>query len=513
MSDVIETGAKRRIDSLARPRSQSIGKRRKIDKTKDEVKLEQRDDEASKKAAPVPAASAPAGKTEPSRPGREGDDEVKLSRFKGRTDDEVELGRFTGKTRDDTEPKPGATPRPTPKGEVVGPKRRRVQSDEDKAKRRRSGGEMEIASTRDISDDAEPSRPRQKKRSRSRARGDRSWLLPAALALFSILLVLLTAATFLLMPRYNILGEPLIADPAFDDGLASWSQEGLISTDPDVPAEVVLESISASSRTYLVRDIALPPDDTLLILEARVRGEDVVLGPNIWDSARIYLAQIGTDGKPNWKVNHNLFNISGTTDIRNYRQAFSMPSEVEIARLAIELKNATGTLTVSRLELIVAEYKTSFMIAVGSLLAAWSAVVLFTTFKTFSGIESKRIRAWLGVFGALSVIGLMLPGGTHDTSAEGVAGWLGITDVGVDTIGHAVIFTALAFLVRLGRPADPLWLHVGVWCLIAIASEVLQLFTVGRDPSLEDLWVDGFGIVLGLALAEIVNRVQRFRSA
>ena len=315
------------------------------------------------------------------------------------------------------------------------------------------------------------------------------------------------------MPRYDLIGDPLIDDPAFDGGLAEWRQEGLISPDSDDPARVVLESIDAASRTYLVRDVDLPPGDTLLILEARVQGEDVVPGPEIWDSARIYLAQLGADGEPDWKEDHNLFDLNGTTGIRNYRQAFDMPEEVTTARLGIELKNATGTLTVSHLELTVVEYKTSFMIAIGTLLAAWSAVVLYTAFRTFSGIESQKIRLWLGGLCALSVIGLMLPGGTHDTSADGIAAWLGITDVGVDTLGHGIIFTALAFLVRLGRPADPLWLQAGVWCLIAIGSEVLQLFTVGRDPSLDDLWVDGIGILLGLALAEITNRVQRFRSA
>ncbi|MDH3661703.1 MAG: VanZ family protein, partial [Alphaproteobacteria bacterium] len=307
----------------------------------------------------------------------------------------------------------------------------------------------------------------------------------------------------------DFLGEPLIADPAFEASLVAWQQAGLVSQDPDEPGGIVLESINPKAGTYLRRDLDLPPGDTLLILRAQVQGDDVVTGLEPWDSARIYLAQLDDDGQPDWKEDHNLFNLNGTTDVRNYRRAFTIPAEIETVRLGIEMKNATGRLTVSQLELIVADYKTTFQVAVSCLLLAWSALVLYTAIKTFGGIESVRIRLWLGVLSVLSVVALMLPGGTHDIGTEGIAAQFGIDDISVDTIGHGVMFTALAFLVRLGRPFDPYWLHIGVWMLIAIASEVLQLFTVGRDPSLDDLWLDGVGIFLGLALAEITLRMRR----
>ena len=462
MSDAIETGSKRKPRTAWRTRTESLGnKRKKIDTSKDEL----------------------------------------------------ELGRFVG----DTERKPGpvksGSRRPSDKGEVVGPKRRK--RDHSKAKRAadKHEGEFRIAAPLAIDDEAPRQRPRARRRSQPVAGAGTSWQRLGILAVLSALLVLLTGATFLLMPRYDIQGDPLIAHPAFEDGLAEWKKAGLVSEDKDDPGKVVLESISPEKQTYLQRDIPLPSGDTMVILRAQVQGDEVVVGPEIWDSGRIYLAQLDAAGKPDWGEDHNLFNMNGTTEVRNYRRAFTTPAEIETARLGIELKNATGRLTVTELEVTVVEYKPTFLVAVGCLLLAWSVVVLYTGIKTFSGISSVRIRIWLGIVCALSVVALMLPGGFHDTGTESIGGWLGVDDIDVDAIGHGVMFTVLAFLVRLGRPADPLWLHVGAWILIAIASEVLQLFTFDRDPSIDDLWVDGLGVLLGLALAEAVNRTRQLQAA
>lgn len=458
MSDAIETGSKRRLPDAEQPHAEAIGKKRKID----------------------------------------------------RSDDELELGRFVGDANRKPGPDKAAPKHPQGKGEVVGPKRRPADVARPEPKPSKAGGELlQIAAPLVVDDEEPPKRPRAQRRSQPLASANQGWGRLGVLALLSLLLVALTGATFLLLPRYEVLGDPLIADPAFEPGLIDWQQAGLVSQEPGGPARVTLESLNQETRTFLVRDIALPPGDTMVILRAQVQGYDVVTGPEVWDSARIYLAQLDADGKPDWKEDHNLFTLNGTTDVRNYRRAFSIPAEVDVARLGIEMKNATGRLTVGGLELTIVEYRMTFMIAVGCLLLAWSILVLYTGIKTFGGIDSARIKLSLGIASALSVVALMLPGGIHDTGTVGISARLGIEEVGVDSIGHAIMFTALALLVRLGRPSDPLWLHVGVWLLIAIASEVLQLFTVGRDPSLDDLWVDGFGILLGLALAEIARRMQR----
>ncbi|MEM8950396.1 MAG: VanZ family protein [Pseudomonadota bacterium] len=467
MSDVIETGSMRRRRKAQPPRDESIGRKRKVDEPK----------------------------------------KIDMSA------NELELGHFVGDKDRRPGPDKSSKGQPAGEGEVVGPKRRKRDSAKAKAKTddKTSEAELSIAAPLTVDEGQPERRPRARRRRRPAANA--GWLRLGLLAVLSVVLVALTAATFLFMPRYDVQGDPLIADPAFEAGLGEWTQAGLVSHDTDDPGTIVMESLSADQQTYLRRDFALPADKTMVVLRAQVQGEEVVTGPEIWDSARIYFVRLDSAGKPDWSEEHNLFNMNGTTKVRNYRRAFTIPAEFDSAQLGIEMKNATGRLTVTELELTVVEYRTTFMAALGALLVAWSVVVIYTGIKTFGGINSSGIKISLGVVCALSVIALMLPGSIHQMAATSLNNWLGIDNGTIDTLGHSIMFTVLAFLVRLGRPSDPLPIHVGAWLLIAIASEVLQLFTFDRDPSLRDLWVDGFGIVLGLTLAEGIIRVRRLRVA
>ncbi|MGI9498896.1 MAG: VanZ family protein [Geminicoccaceae bacterium] len=455
MSDVIKTGSKRNLPRGKKTRAEAIGKKRKIDRSKDEL----------------------------------------------------ELGRFVGEISRKPGPDDTVSRRSPGKGEVVGPKRRNVNGAEPKAERKTPQSEMRIAAPLAIDDEVPTRRPRARRRSQADVKPSDGWGRRGALALLGILLVTLTAATFMLLPRYQPLGAPLLADPGFEAGLTGWQQAGSIVQDPDDPARVTLESQDAETRTRLVRDIDLPPGDTLLVLRAQVQGENVVSGPEIWESARIYLARLDADGQPDWKADHDLFDLAGTTDIRNYSRAFSIPAEVETVRLGIELKNTTGRLTVSQLELIAAERPRMFVIAAGGLLLAWGALILYTAIRTLKGIRSASIRLWLGIVFALSIAALMLPGHFYEIGLIRFVEPLGIN---VDAAGHGIMFALLALLVRMGRPFDPFWLHVGAWSLIAVASEVLQLFTFDREPSMDDLWADGLGIFIGLVLAETARRMRRF---
>jgi len=495
MSDAIETGALRKKRSTPKPDAEAISEKRKIDRSQDELELGR----FSGKTSPIAKSEKTAtSKTSPS--------------------DELELGRFTGKTHDDVRPKKVIEPKakaPEP-GEVVGPMRREVDSDHSKAKRRKKvGTDMEIALTRDVRDDAQPSRPRTKRRTHSPARSKKSGssIGIGMLILFGVILVVLTAATFTLMPRYQILGEPLLTEAAFEEGLLGWDQAGQISQDPDRPTRVTLESTDPDERTFLVRDIDLPAGDTLLVLRAQVQGENIQPGLEFWEQGRIYLGQLSAGGEVLWQEDHNLFLMNGTTDLRNYSRAFSVSEEIQFARLGIELKNATGRMTVSSFSLEAAERPLPFLIVAGILILAWSTLLFYAAARTLKGIQSTPIRLWLGATVILSIFALMLPGYFYEAQLQQIADRFGLENLSFDGIGHAAMFAILAFLVRLGRPQNPLWLHAGIWVFIGVASEMLQLFSVDREPSVIDLGLDGIGILIGLALAEVGQLMRKFRMA
>jgi hypothetical protein len=464
MSEVLNAGAKREIDRRKRSDSEAIGKRRKIN----------------------------------------------------RSEDELELGRFVGdggaKARaEDAEAGPRRKLKPASKPEVVGPKRRDPEHAGARSKRQKAA-ELEIAAPMTVDEETAPAaRPRARRRSRRLGGGqlvDRREL--ALLALAGAIMVLLTAATFLLAPRYQMIGEPILADPAFEGGLAAWRQEGNVAVDPSDPGRIILESDDPDERTHLWRAFASPPGGALLVLRARAKGDDVVPGPEIWDRARIYLVQLDAEGRPDWSEDHRLFDLQGTTEVQNYAKAFAIPADVESVRLGIEIKDATGRLTVSGLSLAMVERKGSFLILAGGLFLIWGALTLRVAVKTYRGIKSAAIRRWLGIAIVMSLAGLMAPGALHDGAADFMADRFGVD---VDSLGHGLIFAILALLVRLGRPDDPLWIHIGAWLLISVASEALQLFTFSRESSVDDLVFDAVGVALGLALAEIARRMRQSSAA
>lgn len=543
MSDAIETGARRKIRSLAKPRSYAIGKHRKIDRTKDEHQFGRRTDKAPEIETLAPPPDVETIEDNPTVGKKAGGEttaadtaatrELKLGRVKTKASvstapeediaratagkgkatgaAELELGRFAGRVRNDVpSDRAGAEKsKPADMDGVVGPKRQRIDSSKAEAIRKEGTPELQIGTLRDTSEDAIPSRPAMKRRRRKTEQGGRLFTF----TVLSALLVALTVVTFFLMTRHDVVGDPLIADPAFAADLDGWTRAGSVAADPDEPAHLTLESADADEQTFLTRDIALPPDTSLVELRARVQGEDVRPGPEIWDGARIYFARLDRGGQPIWTDDHVLFNLNGTTDVRNYWKTFRVSPPGGEARLGIELKASTGKLSVTHLELSVVEYRLAFLAAVGALLLCWTGLVLYVGIRTFSGIESGRIKLWLGIISAIAVVALMLPGNIHDFSTAQIAAKFGITDVDVDAVGHGVVFALLAFLVRLGRTAEPIWLHAGAWALIAIGSEVLQLFTFERDPSIHDLLVDCVGIIVGLTLAEMFCRMRRLSAA
>jgi hypothetical protein len=123
-------------------------------------------------------------------------------------------------------------------------------------------------------------------------------------------------------------------------------------------------------------------------------------------------------------------------------------------------------------------------------------------------MPSIRVRfALAGMFGVFA-IGLFIPAPIRDRLIDSLhmAG-AGEGGIEADMIGHGIVFAIMAFLVRVGRPQDPIWLHLGCWILIAVASEVLQLFTHDRSTSAIDFAVDAFGFVLGLTIAVFLPRL------
>ncbi|MGH1478162.1 MAG: VanZ family protein [Geminicoccales bacterium] len=352
----------------------------------------------------------------------------------------------------------------------------------------------------------EPKRIRRRRSAPSSRRG--GVLILAA----TLLMIAVTLVAFFVIERYQPVGASLLTGPPFSAGLNDWAQKGNISFDPNAPDQVGLRNVDPDGRTILKQVIDLPPGLTLAYLEATVSTERVVAGSNLWQRARIYLAQLDETGEADWTEPHNLFRLRGTNAPQQMRQVFAIPASVKQAELGIELNNATGTMVVSDLKIYPVQDLPGFRQLSLGLMAAWAALGLTAGLLVFKSIPSPKVRLGLGCTLAVFAFGLFMPATMRDALIEGLfISTRGEGGVEPDMIGHAIVFIVMSALVRLGRPNDPVWLHLGCWTLVAIASEVLQLFTFDREPSIVDLFVDGIGFILGLSIATYLTRESSAR--
>ncbi len=328
-----------------------------------------------------------------------------------------------------------------------------------------------------------------------------SWIFFLVAAL---LLIGLTLGVFLSQERYQHNGQLLLAEPLLSEGLEGWTTNGQVTFNGTTDGGVALENDDLESRTYLRRDVDLPPGLTLVNLEATVSTEDVVSGEEIWQSARIYLVQRDQEGQALWKEPHNLFTFKGTRDGVRVQKVFPIPPSIDNATLSLELSNATGWMMVSDLKVYPVEERAAFQKMAMGLMVVWGALAITAAFMLVGSITSIWVKMGLGVTFGVLVAGLFMPAPMRNALIEPLQTSYG-TALGIepDMIGHCVVFTVMAFLVRLGRLGDSFVLHFFCWIVLASATEVLQLFTFDREPTVLDFLVDALGIVIGLTLAQI----------
>jgi len=381
--------------------------------------------------------------------------------------------------------------------EVIGARRDAKKIKKEKAKEKDI--EIQIAAPHKAFEAPE----RKKLRRRSVKSSQRGFL---TLITATVILTTLTLAAFFLLERYQPTGEAMLAEEPFSSGFPAWTKKGDVTLDD--PGKVTLTNDDPESRSFLKRTIDLPDGYTLALLKATVSTEKVAAGKNLWQRARIYFAQLDQDGNADWTQPHNLFRLRGTKSTRTVSQVFPIPSSISQAALGLEMNNATGQMTISDLKLYPVEEQPGFRRIAIFLMVTWAILGLFAAITVFKSIPSSKVRLALGGMLGIFALGLFMPAPVRDALIAALhipsGGEEGIEP---DMIGHGIVFAIMAFLVRIGRPDDPIWLHLGCWTLIAIASETLQLFTFDRQPSLIDFLVDGVGFLFGLTLAIYLPRL------
>jgi hypothetical protein len=339
--------------------------------------------------------------------------------------------------------------------------------------------------------------------------GVRRWRMVVLAITTTLALVLGTIVTFLDLPRYQLPGRPVLDNADFAAGFRGWQIEGAVGLDESEAGAVRLQNPDPGTSAFLRRTIDVSPGRTSLRLAVDVATAGVMPGDASWKAARVYLVQKTADGRFDWNQPHMLAVVTGTTSRQRYEAIFEMPGSVPQAMLGIELAYATGSMRIADLELAQLEERPVFRLAASVLVAGWSLLGFWVVERVYRSIRSSVIRRWLLATTGVLAAGVLMPSLLRQALIDGLGRGLGLDLANPDAAGHGLMFGLLALLLRCGRSHDPLGLHLACWLLLAMATEIVQLFTPDRDPELGDWLVDAIGASLGLLVAESGLRLQR----
>jgi hypothetical protein len=330
-----------------------------------------------------------------------------------------------------------------------------------------------------------------------------------AAMLATLFLIALTVVVFTMLPRFVAPGQPLVENLDFEHGFRGWSANGLVTLDETARGQATLRNLDPDEAVYLRRLIELPPGRTYLLVGAEIAAHEIEAGAEPWHRARIYLIRRTGDGTYLWDQPYDVVRLAGSAERHQVERVIPIAASVPEVMLGIELPYATGVLQVAGLRLEQVDERPSFRLAATLVVAGWCLLVAWTTIGAINSIRRPKVRLLLLLTLAVPLALILIPAGIRRVLVDGTLTGFGLDGLAPDTLGHLLILASLAFLMRCGRPGDPVLLHLAGWFLAGVSFELLQIFTADRQPDLAEWLADASGIVIGIVMAEIGIAVDR----
>ncbi len=325
------------------------------------------------------------------------------------------------------------------------------------------------------------------------------------------MLIALTFATFVCLPRYDPVGGQMLRDTAFatiGDAGSPWHSAGNADGAEAVAGGVRLAN-DDNGKTVLVEQIvALPAGVEGVRLTATVELDGVVRGPERWQKARLFVLGVKPDGRSDYSRSHRFLHATGTAIPKRWSEVFMLDSAFDRVRVLIGLPRATGNLVVRGMELQGLALKPVYRLMRTITLAVWTAGAL-----VLAGILWQRSRNRLAATLALAALAAVVAVTTipYDVRAP-VQSFFGALGGNGDAgpLKLAMHLCVLALLAIAARRLLPTLQWTRLWCGLAAAGLALELGewfrgTLDRGDAL-DFAANVGGVTLGLGLAFLAER-------
>jgi len=247
-----------------------------------------------------------------------------------------------------------------------------------------------------------------------------------------------------------------------------------------------------------------------LELKGKMRVEDIKGGKEPWDIARCLLYFRDIDGNSRWDYPHSAEGLSGSSPWVEFAKTFQVPNFAVSAHVLIHNNAKSGTMWVDDISLQPSRLNHQFFRYRNILLGVGAILALTFFFK----LKIWEDFGWIIlVVLVISVLGVLCP----DIYMRQIAGILNIEVEMLKKTGHFIVFLAmgtlsflwlqrrLVILDSIGKSIYHVVCLFAVLALFAAVTELLQLFTIDRTPTLVDYLIDLSGALSGVLLGFIVT--------
>jgi len=334
-----------------------------------------------------------------------------------------------------------------------------------------------------------------------------------------VFLAILTLAHAVFVDEYLPVDQDLVFNSQFENNLEGWQvAKRLIETD-QISVENGNLHLSASNKKITIsQQIPVPSGYQFIQVSVNASIKNVVERDRGLKKARIYLVN-KVDGKYIWELKHHIFSLVGSLQGQRYMEVFQIHPQAESLSLGIQLTKA-GEMWVNDIKVYPAVKNKQAAMFKQILLVLWIFVIFWFVLPF---LKQKQKQSLIIVAASLvALVMIVMPkqykhevvnrfeqqiaSPLYDLSEQVKEKEIDLSlfkigDYSITTslLGHFLIFftlTCIVILVNKGLSLKVCSLLIGG----AAVSEILQYFSIARQPRITDFSADFFGILAAVLL-------------